>query len=271
MSDRFFATIPNPLELTVESVDPDGGGGLNLPVRSSANLVGYEETWFSITGAGNGDSRIKHDQTRFFHDGEITVLERPDVTAVSFTPQGRFIRMIHLARVGERGDHGVLFVSGRTREELETKSAAVLKNPSQCLEANSNGWCQGAPAKLAINLFVMVVLNGTAEDVAPGIALGQFLRRGFGSRTMITPSGLEVYRPYADRLAEAEFDPSSGAIMTLPLLGGRGSCFLHGTGNKGDRPRRPLEFFWNAEPAPARLPTAASVGTNSRSDSIGRR
>ena len=209
-----------PLELTVESVDPDGGRGLNLRVRSSANLAGYEETWYSITGAGNGDSRIKHDQTSFFRDGEITVLERPDVTAVSFIPQGRFIRMIYLARVAERGDHDVLFVSGPTREELETRAAAVLKNPSQCLEANSNGWCRGAPATLAINLFVMVVLNGTAKDVAPGIAIGQFLRRGFGPRAMITPSGLEVYRPYADRLAEVEFDPLSGAIMTLPLLGG---------------------------------------------------
>lgn len=209
-----------PLELTVESVDPGGAGGLNLRVRSSANLAGYEESWYSITVAGNGDSRITHDQTRFFHDGEITVLERPEVTAVSFMPQGRFIRMVYLARVAERGDHDVLFVSGPTREELETRSAAVLKNPSQCIEANSNEWCRGAPSKLAINLFVTVVLNGTAEEVAPGIALGQFLRRGFGPRTMSTPPGLEVYRPYADRLAEVAFDPSSGAIMTLPLLGG---------------------------------------------------
>ena len=208
------------MELTVESVNPNGARGLNLQVRSSANLAGYEESWYLITEAGNGDSRITHDQTRFFHDGEITVLERPEVTAVSFIPQGRFIRMIYLARVAERADHDVLFVSGPTREELETRSAAVLKNPSQCLEANSNEWCRGAPSTLAINLYVTVVLNGTVEEVAPGIALGQFLRRGFRPRTMIPPSGLKVYRPYADRLAEVAFDPSSGAIMTLPLLGG---------------------------------------------------
>lgn len=209
-----------PLELTVESADPTDDGGLGLRVRSSANLAGYEESWYSITVAGNGDLRLRHDETRFFHDGEITVLERPEATAVSFIPQGRFTRMIYLARVAERGDHDVLFVSGSTREELETRSAAVLEEPGQCLGANSNGWCQGASPRLAINLFVTVVLNGTAQEVAPGIPLGQFLRRGFGPRMMITPPGLEVHRPHGNRLVKVEFDPSTGTIMTLPLLGG---------------------------------------------------
>lgn len=38
-------------ELTVESIDPNDGGGLSLRARSSANLAGYEESWYSITVA----------------------------------------------------------------------------------------------------------------------------------------------------------------------------------------------------------------------------
>ena len=207
-------------ELTVESIDPNDGGGLSLRARSSANLAGYEESWYSITVGRNGDLRLKHDHTKFFHDGEITVLERPDVTAVSFIPHDRYMRMNYLARVAERGDHDVLFVSGSTREELETRSAAVSRNPGLCFEADSDEWCQGASNRLAINLFVTVVLNGTTEEAPPGIPLGQFLRRGFGPRAMVAPRGLEVYRPHRNRLAKVDFDPSSGTIMTLPLLGG---------------------------------------------------
>lgn len=207
-------------ELTVESIDPNDGGGLSLRARSSANLAGYEESWYSITVGRNGDLRLKHDHTKFFHDGEITVLEQPDVTAVSFIPHDRYMRMNYLSRVAERGDHDVLFVSGSTREELETRSAAVSRNPGLCFEADSDEWCQGASNRLAINLFVTVVLNGTTEEAPPGIPLGQFLRRGFGPRAMIAPRGLEVYRPHRNRLAKVDFDPSSGTIMTLPLLGG---------------------------------------------------
>lgn len=207
-------------ELTVESIDPNDGGGLSLRARSSANLAGYEESWYSITVGRNGDLRLKHDHTKFFHDGEITVLEQPDVTAVSFIPHDRYMRMNYLSRVAERGDHDVLFVSGSTREELETRSAAVSRNPGLCFEADSDEWCQGASNRLAINLFVTVVLNGTTEETPPGIPLGRFLRRGFGPRAMIAPRGLEVYRPHRNRLAKVDFDPSSGTIMTLPLLGG---------------------------------------------------
>ena len=210
----------DPSEPIVESIDPDDGGGLSLRVRSSANLAGYEESRYSIAVGRSGDLRLKHDHTKFFHDGEITVLEEPDVTAVSFIPQDRYMRMNYLARVTERGDHDVLFVSGSTREELEKRSAAVSRNPGLCFEADSEEWCQGASNRLAINLFVTVVLNGTPEDASPGIPLGRFLRRAFGPRAMISPRGLEVYRPHGNRLAKVDFDPSSGTIMTLPLLGG---------------------------------------------------
>ena len=210
----------DPSEPIVESIDPDDGGGLSLRVRSSANLAGYEESRYSIAVGRSGELRLKHDHTKFFHDGEITVLEEPDVTAISFIPQDRYMRMNYLARVTERGDHDVLFVSGSTREELERRSAAVSGNPGLCFEADSEEWCQGAANRLAINLFVTVVLNGTTEEASPGIPLGRFLRRAFGPRAMISPRGLEVYRPHGNRLAKVDFDPSSGTIMTLPLLGG---------------------------------------------------
>ena len=210
----------DPSEPIVESINPDGGRGLSLSVRSSANLAGYEESWYSIAVGRNGDLRLEHVQTKFFHDGEITVLEQPDVTAVSFIPHDRYMRVNYLARVTERGDHDVLFVSGSTREELETRSAAVSGNPGLCFEADSEEWCQGVSNRLAINLFVTVVLNGTTEEASPGVPLGRFLRRSFGPRAMISPRDLELYRPHGNRLAKVDFDPSSGTIMTLPLLGG---------------------------------------------------
>ncbi len=207
-------------DVTVESTVSDGAGGLGLQLRASSNLVGYEESWYLITVAGNGDLRLKRDHTTLYCDGEAVLLERPAATAISFIPEGRFIRMAYLTRVAETTDHDVLFVSGSTREELETRSAAISQDPRQCLDESSNEWCRTASSKLAINLYVTVALNSAEEAVAPGLSIGRFLGRGVGRGTSAVPAGLEVYRPHGTRLARVEFDPSSGAILSLPLLGG---------------------------------------------------
>ena len=209
-----------PLNLTVDSTDSDGAGGLSLAVRSSSNLLGYEESRYLIVAEGGGDLRLERDYTKFIQDGEITMVERPSVTAATFIPNGSYIRMIYLARVAKTSDHDVLFVSGPTRDELEARSLIVFNDPGKCLEPGSAEWCQEVSNKLSLNLYVTVALNGTDTDIAPGVPLGQVLRNGIGRRMNIAPRGLAVYRPHGNRLAKVDFDPSSGTIMRLPLLGG---------------------------------------------------
>ncbi len=173
-----------------------------------------------IVAEGGGDLRLERDYTKFIQDGEITMVERPSVTAATFIPNGSYIRMIYLARVAKTSDHDVLFVSGPTRDELEARSLIVFNDPGKCLEPGSAEWCQEVSNKLSLNLYVTVALNGTDTDIAPGVPLGQVLRNGIGRRMNIAPRGLAVYRPHGNRLAKVDFDPSSGTIMRLPLLGG---------------------------------------------------
>ena len=207
-------------DLKVESAVQDGFRGLSLQVRSSENLLGYEESRYVNATDAAGDLRLDHDYTRLYRNGEMTVPERPTATDAGFVPGGRFLRMIYLTRVAETGDHDVLLVSGATRTELEARSEAVSDDPGMCQESRSGDWCTRVSRDLSLNVFVTVTLNGIEVDTAPGIPLGQFLHNGFGSGARAVPDELQVQRPYRNRLAAVEYDPRSTTILSLPLLGG---------------------------------------------------
>lgn len=207
-------------DLKVESAVQDGFRGLSLDVRSSENLLGYEESRYVIATDAAGDLRLDRDYTRLYRNGEMTVPERPTATDAGFVPGGRFLRMIYLTRVSETGDHDVLLVSGATRTELEARSEAVSDDPGMCQESRSGVWCTRVSKDLSVNVFVTVTLNGIEVDTAPGIPLGHFLQNGFSSGARAVPDKLQVRRPYRNRLAAVEYDPRSTTILGLPLLGG---------------------------------------------------
>ncbi len=198
--------------------DPKAAGGarLSIDVRASEDLIGYEESWYAIRETTDGGIRVEHERTAFFHDGEAESLDAPLRTGFAFAPQARFMRMIYLTRVAESGDHDVLFLAAPTRRELETRSTAVLDDPRTCSKKTAESWCATGPSELSFNLYVAVERNGTEERIAPGTTLGDFLRM----QAPAAGGDLEILRPYGDRLAKVDFDPSSGAIFSLPLLGG---------------------------------------------------
>ena len=206
---------------------PDGA--LNVVVRSSPDLVGYEESWFAVRSEGDGGLRMERERTQFFHDGEVETLDAPQSTGFAFLSGARFMRMIYLIRVADSHDHDVLFVKAPTRRELETRSASLLEDPSRCSARAAEDWCEVGPRELSFNLFVTVEINGSSKQVAPGALLGRSLRDVIDGSVTGAERSLAVFRPYAGRLAEVDFDPSSSAILSLPLIGGEKIRWLGGS------------------------------------------
>ena len=204
----------------VVSVKPGPEGGLNIGVRASPDLLGYEESWFAVRAGADGALRLDHQRTRFFQGTEAESLEEPQGTRFAFLSGARFIRMIYLLRVAEAHDHDLLFVKGSTRSELDARSASVIGEPGRCRAPDAEDWCAVGPRELSFNLFVSVEFNGSREQVAPGTPLGRFLRGEIGGSVTDAKRSLVVIRPHAARLAKVDFDRSSDAILSLPLIGG---------------------------------------------------
>ena len=195
-------------------------GGLKIEARASPDLIGFEESWYAIQAMPDGLLHMTHDRTRFFQDGEATRVDVPDGSALDVVPASRYIRMVFLTRVASSHDHDVLFLVASTRRELEARYRAIQEDPNACIAPDNRGWCRVGPRELALNLYVMVTLNGVEMPVAPGTSMSQLLKGPMGGRVNETPQDLQVWRPYGNGLAKIEFDRSSPAVMSLPLLGG---------------------------------------------------
>ena len=205
---------------SVAAPQADEVAGLQIEARASADLIGYEESWYAVRSKRDGSLQLTHDRTMFFRDGEATLRDVPDRTGFDLVPASQYIRMVYLTRVADSGDHDVLFLVAGTRGELEARFAAIQEDPAQCLAADSREWCRVGPNELALNLYVSVSLNGVERHVAPGSSLIGLLAETVNGRVIDTPQDLQVLRPYGDRLARIKFDRSSPAILSLPLLGG---------------------------------------------------
>lgn len=192
-------------------------GQLRIDVHSSADLVGYEESWFALRAGATGGMRIEPERPAFVREGETELLDAPRRTSLEFLPEARFVRMLYLVRVAESGDHDVLFVTASTHGDLEERARAVLDDPGTCL-APAVDWCVAGPPELSFNLSVTVELHGIQERVDPGTQLGRFLRGRLGAR-VDAGSGLTVWRPYSHRRTRVELERASTAILSLPLLG----------------------------------------------------
>lgn len=206
--------------VSADAPQPSGAGGLRIEARASPSLIGYEESWYSIQAMPNGLLQITHDHTKFFQDGEATRRDVPRGAVFDVVPASPYIRMVYLTRVASSHDHDVLFLVARSRRELETRYRAIEEDPNECFALDSKGWCRVGPRELALNLYVKVTLNGLEVPVAPGTLMGRFLSQTMVGREEVGLHDLHVLRPYANRLAKIEFDRSSPAILSLPLLGG---------------------------------------------------
>ncbi len=198
----------------------EGDGTLTIVARSSPNLIGYEESWYSVRAEGDGGLSFAHERTDFFRDGEAERLDAPETTGIDFMSQSRFIRMIYITRVAGPRNHDVLFIFADTRKELEVRSTDIVDNPGRCFIGKMVEWCTGGPYELSFNLYVTVTFNGADKEVAPGTSIGLLLRDVVGGSLENPVSALEVFRPYGKGLARVEFDPLSKTILSLPLHGG---------------------------------------------------
>jgi hypothetical protein len=206
--------------LRTDATQANGSRGLRIEARASPDLIGYEESWYVIQTRPSGVLLITHERTKFFEKGEAKQRDVPEWPVFDLVPASRYIRMVYLTRVADSRDHDVLFLVATTRSELQDRFRLVRDDPQQCLAPDNKAWCRVASNELALNLYVSVSLNGMEVPVVPGTPVGRFLREAMRGWDGGTEQDLQIQRPYANRLANVEFNRSSQAILALPLLGG---------------------------------------------------
>ena len=198
-------------------VEVVGGTGLNLIVKASDNLIGFETALYAVQRkpAGPGFEIVPVRAERHI-DRQIERRTQPEINYLRFRPEAAFYRVIIKS---DQTDFTALVVAAPTRAELDRRAALLESGSATCATLN-NELCVAIPRRVAINAVLPVTVNGGEVMMLWGSNLGTAIRNAGVRRPEDILPTLAVSRLYNGRPTPLEFDRSNSSILRLPLMGG---------------------------------------------------
>ena len=211
-------TAPDAPIIDAASASVSGTGStLNLDMRSTGNLLGYETSWYSVQAKSHSPGVSVTPLSAERHiNGQTERVPMPlhnyfqSLTGASF--YGLFYK-------GGQSDFTALIVGAGTKAELDRRTGMLETGPASC-EALNNEMCVAIPKRVGVNPMIVITVNGV-ETLVNWHANVESAIRAAGERQpdSVLPQ-LSVSRPYGTRTAPVEFDRSNPAILNLILMGG---------------------------------------------------
>jgi hypothetical protein len=203
---------------TVGPVELSGNGGsLTVKAKSTADLIGYEKSWYAVQPKSNGSGfKIVPLYAERLINGVTERIPQSGLRYLQFGADAGYYRMFQ--KTGNT-EFTQFVIAAPTRVELERRSAAFEAGTASCDKMNSES-CVAIPRAVAVNLLLPVTVNGAETMVRRGATLGEALRGAGAPRPDLILPQLAVERPYHGQPAVVEFDRTSSAIFDLLLTGG---------------------------------------------------
>jgi hypothetical protein len=180
-------------------------GGLQVELRSSENLLGYERAWFEVKTKSKGVSATIVELNAERHvNGEMAVMPRPRKNYFVFPTDAGYYRLVYKQ---EQTEFTALVVAGRTRAERSENAAKLTMGAGNCKNIES-GYCVSIPKGVAANLFLPVMVNGKEQVIHWGGTVREAIATQDPQSASLVPT-LSISKPYAGKPTPIEFDRSS--------------------------------------------------------------
>jgi len=190
--------------------------GLNLTVRSSDNLIGYETTLYAVqsrpTGSGYALTALYADRTI---NGTVNRVAQPSLNYLTFPANAAYFRLYVKS---DQTAFTALVLAAATRLDLDRDSQALVTSDTSCDDL-PRGHCVAIPRRVALNALVPVMANNKEVLVRWSADLGEALRTAGARQPDKLLASLSILKPYRGRLTPIEFDHTSSAILRLPITG----------------------------------------------------
>ena len=188
---------------------------LNLTLKSSDNLIGYETAVYTVRPSGSGyavallyaDRHIARETQR---------ISQPATNYFSFAPDAAFYRLF--MKSGQT-DFTALVLAASSRAELDRETALLDAGAASC-DRLPAAHCVVIPRPVAINAVAPVTINGFETLIRWGANVGEAIRSTGVREPQTVVAQLAVSRSYHGRPTPIDFDRTSPAILRLPLMGG---------------------------------------------------
>jgi hypothetical protein len=195
------------------------GAHLDVGVKSSSNLIGYETAWYAFRlkpdGSGSTITPLGAERTIA---GKKEPTAGPATNWFQFPPQAGYYRMFYKTDPRDSAITEIV-IGAATPAELDRLTQAMTADNATC-EKSGTMMCVVVPRQVAVNPFLHATVNGADMRLNLGSSVRLAILAGGGSPRPADVPNLVVLKPYAGKLTPVEFSHSSPAIFDVVLLGG---------------------------------------------------
>src|SRR5665213_2332092 len=198
-------------------------GSIDVEVKSSADVTGYEVAWYDFLQRTDGPGfRIVPRNAEIHVAGSVEKKPGPQTNRFALDPDARWFRYFLMTRqASDRNDYNIVLLSGATAAELEARTEAFQKDATAYLRsADKNSYAAMTPA-IGVNPYLRVTVNGTVSDIEPGTTVRKAIEQseGRGKAAAVLPR-LRILKPRQGRFIPVELDSGTGDVLNLMLEGG---------------------------------------------------
>jgi hypothetical protein len=199
----------------LDSAVTAGGTGavINVEVRASPNLLGYERAWYAVRRVpGHLSLQIEPLSAERHIDGRTEPRSAPGTNYFRFDRDAAYYRLLY------RADRTIVVVGASSRADLERKTREMSADTAVCQSLAGHS-CAVVPANVGVNPEILIMVNGQERALPIGSTVTAAIRGG-GARLEEVLPRLTLQRAYAGRLVRVEFDRAANDILALRLSGG---------------------------------------------------
>ena len=202
----------------IESMNVTGAEGrsLNVSVKTSSNLLGFEKAWYAVRPKPGGGYSITPISAERHIQGNTENAAAPAVNRLDFPPEAAWFRLYYKA---EQEGLRIVVTSAPTRADLDRRTQGIETAADPCAQFPPR-MCTVIPRGVALNPDVVVLANAREIAVPVGSSVRTALTAAGERRPESVLARLSIRRLYAGKPVRVEFDPTNPAALALPLLGG---------------------------------------------------
>jgi hypothetical protein len=203
----------------VSTESAGNGGGLNVTVKASPDLIGVETAWYAIKSNANRNGMIIVFLSAEDRIGDqVSHPDKPRVDYLHFSTQAAYYRFFLHTAVSQ-SDHLAIVLAAPTKQELHDQTRLLLSDPNVCAKAASLGMCVEAPFGSALSPALVATVNGREVAMRDRWTVrGALQAAGVTQPESVLPT-LQVKRFYDGRLVPLRFDHRQNEILDLALSG----------------------------------------------------
>jgi hypothetical protein len=194
---------------------------INVELRGNPDLTGYEVAWYDVVNRDDGPGlKIVPRSAEVHVDGKAERAAAPRVNHLAVEPDARWMRYFLMTRASQN-DYNIVVVTGKTRSELESRTASFRQDAAAYLGSAPKGSYAAMTREIGVNPYLRVTVNGVVTDVPASSSLRQVLEQVGGAGTAARfPKTLTLRKLHRGMPVPVEWDRSQADILELPIEGG---------------------------------------------------